>query len=45
MFRSSTFDDIDGAWLPREETISASEGFILFKREAVEWIIDFSPEL
>ena len=37
----SSFDDIDGAWLPTEETILAGEGFILFKRRPVEWIVDF----
>ena len=41
VFRGSTFDDIDGAWLSREESVSPGEGFILFKREAVDWIIDF----
>ena len=43
-FRSSTFDDIDGAWLPKEETFLAGEGFILFKRSPVYWIVDFVLE-
>ena len=41
-FYGSTFDDIDNAWLPREESITAGEGFILFKRQPAEWTIDFA---
>jgi hypothetical protein len=41
-FYSSTYDDIDNAWLPREESISAGEGFILVKRQPAEWTIDFA---
>ena len=40
-FGGSTYDDIDKAWLPGEVMISAGEGFILFKRRAVDWIVDF----
>jgi hypothetical protein len=40
-FGGSTYDDIDNAWLPGEVMILPGEGFILFKRHAVDWIVDF----
>lgn len=37
-YRGSIYDDLEGAWLPKEPKLEVADGFILWKNQPTNWV-------